>query len=349
MKNAFAGPYLEQKKKLVEFAKIQALGSANAPEDKTMITQTDVRGGPSQKTMIYDGTGAANDPDDNLNLNTSTDIRVNLENLSGQNKSKIARVRTETALTHTKTVLGNTSSLNRTPPRGFQHGPSFIEKAATFALRSIIVALVGAAGWWGYTNYLPKGINRQPTSPVGMAPTTAPESVAQQPIAAPPTSGIADPGSIELSTNAPEFAVTIYSQPEKARVFLNGKDTGENTPYRTTLKANTPVPIRLVLEEGYEEFKGTVTPTYEAYSFTGTLTRLRSAGYLFIRIVNGGANPELSINGAPVRIKRESEYYPIQAGVPIIVTAYNRTTGLRAETTVNVSENQKKNVELLLK
>ncbi|MNK97579.1 PEGA domain protein [compost metagenome] len=345
MKNAFAGPYLDQKKKLVEFAKIQALG-ATPVEDKTMITQTDVRGGPSQKTTIYEGTGAANDPDENLNLNTATDIRVNLENLGGQNKTKIARVRTETNITHTKTALGNTNSLNRTPPRGFHHGPSFIEKAATFALRSIIVALVGAGGWWGYTNYLPNGLNRKPTD-VGMAPRPVPTPPVADPIAAPPDAA-KDPGSAELSTTAPEFAVTIYSQPDKARVFIDGRDTEEVTPYRTTMKANTTVPVRLV-REGYEKFEGTVTPTYEAYSFTGNLTRLRSAGYLYIRIVNGGANPQLSIGGVPVPIKRESEYYPVQAGVPVTVKADNRTTGLSAETTVNISENQKKTVELLLK
>lgn len=348
MKNAFAGPYLDQKKKLVEFAKIQALG-ATPVEDKTMITQTDVRGGPSQKTMIYEGTGAANDPDDNLNLNTSTDIRVNLENLGDQNKTKIARVRTETNITHTKTALGNTGSLNRTPPRGFKHGPSFVEKAATFALRSIIVTLVGAGGWWGYTNYLPKGLNRQPTSPTGMAPVEVKDPVANQPVTAPPPKHEPSPGSAEMATEAPLFAVTIYSQPVKARVFIDGKDTGEVTPYRTSLKQNTPVPVTLVAEEGYERFDGTITPTYEAYSFTGSLTRLRSAGYLVIRIVNGGANPELSIGGAPVPIKRGSEYYTIQAGVPVTIKVGNRTTGLSAETTVNVSENQKKTVELLLK
>jgi serine/threonine-protein kinase len=351
MKNAFAGPYLDQKKKLVEFAKIQALG-ATPVEDKTMITQTDVRGGPSQKTTIYDGTGtgAASDSDENLNLSTSTDIRVNLENLGGQNKNKISRIRTETAITHTKTALGNTNSLNRTPPRGFRYRPSFIEKAATFALRSVIIALVGMAGWWGYTNYLPQGINRHPTDSGG---GLAPKPVQDPTVAEQPTPGVPpNPnmnGNVELTSKAQEYAVTIYSQPSKARVFIDGQDTGENTPYRTTMKAKVSVPITLVYEEGYEKFEGTVTPTYEAYSYTGTLTRLRSAGYLYIRIVNGGANPELSINGAPVRIKRESEYYAIQAGVPIKVTVQNRTTGLRAETTVNVSENQKKNVELLLK
>lgn len=346
MKNAFAAPYLDQKKKLVEFAKIQALG-ATPVEDKTMITQTDVRnGGPSQKTMIYEGTGAANDPDDNLNLDTSTDIRVSLENLGSKNQAKLNRVRTETNITHTKTALGNTGSLNRTPPRGFNHGPSFIEKAATFALRTIIVALIGAGGWWGYTNYLPNGLNRKPTD-VSMAPKPVDNPPVSEPIAAPPAP-VNDPGTGEFATKAPDYAVTIYSQPDKARVFIDGQDTGENTPYRTTLKANTAVSVRLV-REGYEPFTGTVTPTYEAYSFTGNLNRLRSAGYLYIRIVNGGANPELSIGGVPVQIKRESEYYPIQAGVPVTVKANNRTTGLNAETTVNVSENQKKTVELLLK
>jgi serine/threonine protein kinase len=357
MKNAFAGPYLDQKKKLVEFAKIQALG-ATPPEDKTMITQTDVRGGPSQKTVIYEGTGAASDPDDNLNLDTSTDIRVSLENLSGKNQAKLNRVRTETNITHTKTALGNTGSLNRTPPRGFNHRPSFVEKAATFALRAIIITLVGAGGWWGYNNYLPNALNRKPTTDLGMAPKTAPTAPENEPVAAPPNPVMDPNGSAEMATSSPDFAVTIYSAPSKARVFIaergaDGRvtyqDTGEYTPYRTSMKANTPVPIRLVYEEGYEKFEGTVTPTYDAYSFTGSLTRLRSAGYLYIRVVNGGANPELSIDGAPVRIKRESEYYPIQAGVPVKVTVQNRTTGLKAEVTVNVSENQKKNIELLLK
>ncbi|MFS4458250.1 protein kinase domain-containing protein [Bdellovibrio sp. HCB2-146] len=346
MKNAFAAVYLEQKRKLVEFAKIQALGQNNSTDDKTVVTQTDVRGGSTQKTMIYtppSASGEANDGEENLQLDTSTDIRVNLDSLKDPNRPKMSRIRTESVITHTqghtKTAPGNTRTPN--PMHRVAMGPSVLERVASFAMRSVILMLVGVGAWWAYENYMPtsQGPSRRPTSPnVGLAPTTAPTAPEQ----APPQD------TVDMAATAPSYAVTIYSQPDKARVYIDGQDTGENTPYRTTLKANTPASVRLVLE-GYEQFTGTVTPTYEAYTFTGSLSRLKSTGYLFIRIVNGGANPELRIGGTPVQIKRDSEYYPIQAGVPVTIQVVNKTTGLRAEATVNISANQKKNIELLLK
>jgi serine/threonine-protein kinase len=152
----------------------------------------------------------------------------------------------------------------------------------------------------------------------------------------------------EVASNSPEYTMTIHSYPDKARVVIDNVDTKEYTPYRKTVKANTPVSLRLV-REGYTDLVTTITPTYEAYSFTGKMEKLRMAASISINIVNGGANPELIIAGIPVTIKPSGATYTIQAGVAVKIQARNKTTGLSAESTITVPDNERKTVDLYLK
>ncbi len=153
---------------------------------------------------------------------------------------------------------------------------------------------------------------------------------------------------IDMVSTSPEYTVTLYSNPDRARVVIDGKDTGEFTPARKTVKANTPFSLRLV-KEGYTDLVTTITPTYEAYTFTGNLQRLPRVASIIINVINGGANPELRISGIPVSIKPSGTAYIIQAEVGIKIQARNKTTGLSAETTVTVPADQRKIVDLFLK
>lgn len=346
MKNAFSTIFLEQRRKLVEFAKIQG----PAVEDKTVITHTDTR--PVPRVAAQVSPQAEINSDEKLDLDTSTDIRVNLENLKPPPKPRVLNGQAATSVTQNTQSPGIGS--NTTSTRGGSFGgsgkpsrdsrSSFVEKMVGFAMKAVFVLFIGAGGWWAYSNkhFIAVNLPGKPPYP-GLPPKPVPPT--QNPPNDPdPESG----GTIEIGSKNPDYTVTIHSNPDRARVIIDGVDTGEFTPARKTVKANTPFNLRLA-KEGYNDLVTTITPTYEAYSFTGTMQRLSKVGSVVINLVNGGANPELRIAGVPVALKPSGSPYIIQAEVVVKIQARNKTLGLSGETTVKVPTDQKKILDLYLK
>ncbi|KYG62107.1 serine/threonine-protein kinase [Bdellovibrio bacteriovorus] len=348
MKNAFSAAFLEQRRKLVEFAKIQATN----PDDKTVVTQTDMR--TQARAIPQAAPPVADEGEEKLNIDTSTDIRVNLDNLktppkpampsAGQTNTNITQTRTSA----TGTYASGTGTMTRTPSAISQSGTrtsiprsassSSMEDMTGLVMKAVIGLVVVVGGWWVYNNFVAKKTPKAPA--VSGATTTAPNS--------PNTAANGGTQQLDMAATSPEYTVTIYSSPDRARVVIDGVDTGEFTPARKTVKANTPFSLRLV-KEGYTDLVTTITPTYEAYSFNGTLQRLPRVASVIINIVNGGANPELRIAGVPVNIKPTGDAYLIQAEVGVKIQALNKTTGLSAETTVTVPADQRKILDLYLK
>ncbi|KHD89244.1 MAG: membrane protein [Bdellovibrio sp. ArHS] len=344
MKNAFSAAFLEQRRKLVEFAKIQGTN----PDDKTVVTQTDMR----TQARALPQAPVPDESEEKLNIDTSTDIRVNLDNLKTPPKPAMpAAGQTNTNITQTRTsatgVYAGTGTMTRTPSGISQNGTrtsiprtassSSIEDMTGLVMKAVIGLVLIVGGWWVYNNLIAKKTPKAPavgaTAVAPGTPNTAQNSGTQQ---------------LDMAATSPEYTVTIYSSPDRARVVIDGVDTGEFTPARKTVKANTPFSLRLV-KEGYTDLVTTITPTYEAYSFNGTLQRLPRVASVIINIVNGGANPELRIAGVPVNIKPSGDAYLIQAEVGVKIQAVNKTTGLSAETTVTVPTDQRKIVDLYLK
>lgn len=338
IKNAFSAAFLEQRRKLVEYAKIQA---APAPsEDKTVVTQTDVRNQPPSLVKVNN----QSKEEGRLNIDTSTDIRVNLEGLKPPPTPNLnQRYNSNTNITHGQTAPGTRA---RTMPLPVATSDSTFENSTTLIMRGLLAFILIVGGWWGYNTFTAKKI---PTKN-----TTARNSAPQEPVknTTPPTQrNLADSTSanqIDMSANAPDYAVVFYSSPERARIIIDGVDTGEFTPARRKVKANTPFNLRLA-KEGYTDLVTTITPSYEPYTFNGTLQRLPRVGSLIINLVNAGARPELTIGGIPVSLKANGTPYLVQAEVAIAIRARNRTTGLSAETTVVVPADQKKIIDLYLK
>ncbi len=346
MKNAFSAVFLDQRRKLIEFSKIQA----NNAEEKTIVTQADMRA--PQRPLAYAPSTESDDGDEKLNIDTSTDIQVNLDNLKTPSKPAGPKtpIVTDTNITQTRTQATGTfasgpKTMTRTPsslggrtPVSTPEG-SITEEITGLAMKAVIGLLLIVGGWWVYNNFFAQKSPGQVPTIVGLTPKTAEPQSSTTPSPLQQT---------DLATSSPEYTVTIYSSPGGARVVIDGVDTGEFTPMRKTVKANTPYNLRLV-KEGYIDLVTTITPTYEAYSFTGTLQRLPRVGSLIINIVNGGANPELRIAGVPVSIKPSGSAYLIQAEVGVKIQARNKTTGLSAETTVTVPADQKKIIDLYLR
>lgn len=340
MKNAFSAAFLDQRRKLVEFAKIQA---TPASEDKTVVTQSDAR------IVRAPHPAPANDPNiDRLNIDTSTDIRVNLEGLKTPPRPSIGNsISINTNITKTRgstnpSIPGHSGSIGtRSMPPHATTTSSALESTTAFVMRAVIALIIVAGGWWAYNNVITKKVGGRKAT-AGASPMESAQNPGRAVAAGTETQ------QTDLSANAPDYVLTIYSSPERARIIINGVDTGEFTPARRTVKANTPFNLRLA-KEGYTDLVTTITPTYEPYSFTGTLQKLPRVASLIINIVNGGANPELTIAGVPVTIKPPGSTYSIQAEVGVQVQARNKTTGLSAQATVTVPTDQKKIVDLYLK
>lgn len=342
MKNAFSTAFLDQRRKLVEFAKIQA----TPPEEKTVITQTHSNVARPAMPAPEPVKGA---DDEVLNLDTSTDMRVNLDSLKAPPKPSSYNSGYTNANTHTHshtstagTLSGQTTNIGIRPyASGKRKLSNQGDRTTAFAMRALIVVLVATGGWWAYNNAGSQSSgSKNSTTGIVKVETVKPT-----------TRSVAtgdEPQQTDLSAKAPNYVITLYSTPDKARILINGVDTGEYTPSRKTVKANTPFNLRLV-KEGYTDLVTTITPTYEPYSFTGTLQKLPRVASLFINIVNGGANPQLSISGVPVTIKPSGSPYIIQAEVGIQIQARNKTTGLSAETIVTVPADQRKILDLYLK
>lgn len=339
MKNAFSAAFLEQRRKLVEYAKIQATPSAS--EDKTIVTQTDVRNAapslPKRDSSL--------DSDDRLDIDTSTDIRVNLDGLKPPptpNLNHKTNVTISTNVTHGRTSAGG--GQRTMPPR--MTASSSSDYSTALVLRGILAFILIAGGWWSYSNLFakktpPKNSTTKISVPAGPNKKTN----------SPTERSLADSSrteQVDMSANAPDYAIVFHSSPDRARIIINGVDTGEFTPARRKVKANTPFNLRLA-KEGYTDLVTTITPTYEPYSFNGTLQRLPRVGSVLINLVNAGANPELTIGGVPVNVKPSGTPYLIQAEVGVKIQARNRTTGLSAETTVFVPADQRKIIDLYLK
>ncbi|KYG66028.1 hypothetical protein AZI86_02880 [Bdellovibrio bacteriovorus] len=331
MKNAFSSVFLDQRRKLVEYSKVQG----SPAEDKTVVTQTDVRPPQPPRRAKVDP-----DAEDKLDIDTSTDIRVSLDPLKPPPRPQ-GGTQTNISVTQTRTSVG---TMTRTPSSGTIRGPMPssrsglpVEEITGWVMKAVLLLALVVGGSWAYQNlFASKKPKMTASTDPGRATTSEP--VAEEvPI-----------NTMETASNAPEYTMTIHSVPDKARVVLDNVDTKEYTPFRKTVKANTPVTVRLV-REGYTDLVTTVTPVYEAYSFSGKLERLRMMASLSINIVNGGANPELVISGIPVDIKPSGATYTIQAGVPIKIQARNKTTGLSAEATVTVPENERRTLDLFLK
>lgn len=341
MKNAFSAAFLDQRRKLVEFSKIQAV----KPDDQTVVTETDIRGS-------Y-GSSSENDyADVKLNLDVATDVRINLADLKAPAKSEAnttgrVPVGTGTFSQHNQnnSRIGIPAATSPGTVRPSTRPPSQARDTTEFAIRAILVVIVAVGAWWSYQNFI---VKKAPAK-VALSAGIPPESVsAAEPVPTATPASLEDNHQTELSTTAPEYTVQIRSNPDRARVVINGVDTGEYTPLRKTLKANVPAQIRLV-KEGYSDFITTYTPTTDVGSVDGNLRRLVRVGILYIKIINGGANPELRISGVPVNIKDESEAYYIQAEVGVKIQAFNKLTGLSAEKTVTIHADQRDTVELYLK
>jgi hypothetical protein len=142
-------------------------------------------------------------------------------------------------------------------------------------------------------------------------------------------------------------AVMIESVPNGARIFIDGKDSGMITPARTNIEANREFTLGL-RKEGYHFYERKETATRNGLTVSATMQAATDIGYLTIEIINGGSDPVILLNNQRLTEKPPIRMLAVPADKPLKIEAYNVFTKLRAVQTVQVGNNQRRQVNLIL-
>lgn len=260
----------------------------------------------------------------NAPIHTHTNIeRTNIRNASITKK----RSSSETTKSRSKQRLSNSQSA----------GPNYFIRIALALILVIGGVFVWKKGLPFKAEQLQLAQNLKPTLPINNS-GTAKDPLEQKP---------ADMGVVEQASNAPQYVVTINSNPSGAKIFIDGEDTGEITPHIRSMTKNQKITLSLK-KDNFLPYDREISITQDAFIIDATLQPATKMAYVSIRIRNGGENPVIEVNGRKLSEKLPIERYPIPSGIPIVVKATNPFTGTYAEQTITVGAEQKKTIDLVL-
>ena len=350
VKNAFAEVYSDSKRKLVEYAKV------SVAEDKTNVTQTlTYTSSPSQSdhsSSEYSSTGLPPLPgneNEKLNIETDDPVKVDLSNLAGEGGDRTrVRASSSSGATRSRTGLGGTRTQI---PINTRSGTKLrkVSSAAEWIVPGVLVVAVIAGTYFVVKNpTVVQGLwARVSSAKTAAKPAATPQPAAQTPTPTPTPNPDPPPsGSEELAATG-LVTVTIMSEPMGAEIIVKGKRLNMRTPAQIQLPANENLTLRLE-KMGYLANEREVRATHDGETFMATLLAGRM-GAINLSLINGGAQPEIEINGTRIAEKLPLRNYRIPAGVPVVIKVQNSFLGLKAEKTVVVRENESKSLELILK
>ncbi len=349
MKSAFSVMFMENRKKLVDFAKVKGDETESHTMTSTM-TETE--------ELSYGGEAPLSSPDDNLKLDLgeTSSAPVDLSDLNkrtptkqpaflGANNDRMGRtqsgVRTNTVVTGRRNVSKSKRSMG----------------SAVMWVFSLII--LGGGGWYAWENraqlvpeMLPKAghSNKAPKvevvqeEPLPVAKPEVPESVAVNTTPAPDTHGVSESAS---TLPKESYTVFIQSQPSGARIWIDGQDTGMITPAQQRMDSGREFTLALK-KDGYQPNERKTKVSDNGMVIKTSLLPMPKMGYINLDLVNGGHNPVVFINGVRIEDKLPLKNYAVIAGTPVKIQAHNPFTGLSAEQTVKVGSNEKIQVNLLL-
>lgn len=137
----------------------------------------------------------------------------------------------------------------------------------------------------------------------------------------------------------------ITSSPPGASIFINGKETGFNTPGRIQVKPNTQFTLSLK-RDGYFPYTQRLVAAQDGQQFQATLLKA-SFGFVSVKVVPSQAI--LYINGQKLNEQPPLENYAIPANERIHIRAISPSTGATAEQVITVKQDTHRNVSLFLK
>lgn len=329
IKQAFSEHYSEQKRKLVEFAKIQAQKQESVKRsiqnDPTTIEKIEE---PNEEEIPH--------ALQNINLGPAPTMDASILRQSpGISNSSILMK------SQTRSTISSNTKLSQFPNTAtqtkFQSKKSQKSNVSNFILQTLMLVCLGLAGWLGYKQFI---LNKKSMEKSEMASQNSLPPV--KPIVINSNSNTPK----EVSSN--EVQVMIDSSPSGAKIILNGEDKIIFTPQTLALTADKEYNIKMI-KEGFITYETFWTPIKSGDSLRGTLQPFPKSAYISISIMSGGgANPIVEVNGQRLSEKPPISKYTIPADVPVIVKATNPYTGATDSKTIKVSPFLKENVELML-
>lgn len=321
-KQAFSENYSEQRNKLIQYSKVQAVHS----EEKIKVRKTS-----NEETLIeqnnHDHEEALVAPAGILNQTATQNSEILKQSITNINNSKYG---TKSVIS-SRPINGNSGSfttrtnIQRLPPSKNENSK---------ILQFLILVVVGLSGWLGYKEIYLKKMGKLE---LGSQQKTEPSL--------PPVKPVVTTKSVEVTDIT---KVMINSNPSNAQIYIDDKSTDQVTPYLLSLTTDKEVKIKLI-KEGYITYEAYWTPLTQGNSFNGTLQPYPKVAYVSIDILSGGgANPKLEINGQILSEKPPISRYTIPADIPVKIKATNPYTGATATKVITVNPFLKEHVELML-
>ncbi len=376
MKSAFSQMFVENRKKLIEYAKVQLV----APEEPQRGTEkqigthtntstetgyTPVGFNPSTpaSSKIPSLTSSAanhtietdnNEDNDDVQLDISpTQSRISLDELKldgPKRKSSIVTAASLPAVSGVRTptpqsgmASGVTSATSPSISKSAMTGSyqtRVAKRKTSFAPAFLVFAIVGFSFYLWKNNFFHVSL---PTIPNA---TNVAQNENQDVIKSPTPNIKPTPTTkLEIASTAP-IHVVVESTPSSAIIRVNGKQEGI-TPGTITVDANKEFKIEII-KDGFIPYSKVEKFQKDGESIRASLQINPTVGYIFIDVKNGGSNPIIKVNNIQLSEKVPVKSYAVPAGIPVKVEAFNPFTQLYAEETVTIGQNQKKSLNLIL-
>ncbi|MFN7729995.1 MAG: protein kinase domain-containing protein [Bdellovibrio sp.] len=335
MKSLYHKMYLENRRKLADYAKISHTPPAQTSEDRTVVTATVTETSSSEPPAMGYGSPNQVEPEQRLNIDvqSSGSNRVDLSSLKSGDKAKPRQFRQGTM---TGTIPGTQTGIRN--PNGTQSRIYVPQKQPSnnntlIAGLALVIALGGGYFYW---------------KKMGNAPQVDPNQISQE-------GALNNRTAQQKPTPAGQYEaaskqivpLNIQSNPQGAVVYVNGKNVGI-TPYIGHIESQKE--FRLTLrKEGYLTYDRVGEQAgSDLYRLEATLQPEPPMGFVSIEVVGGGSEPVVTVNGLRLQDKSQLGRYPVPAGVPVKIRAINPFAQAAAEQTVTVGQSQKKAVRLIL-
>ncbi len=331
MKSAFAAMFLENRKKLIEFAKIKT-----ADIDQTSITNTQTQ---------TDASEPEEGPSLKLNIEAES-APVILSELRKTGPAQSPRFYND--------EMSRASRPHLTASR-----PQMAKKKEplTPLVSTLTVVLILASGYFGLgalgvrLPFLPSPQDTSSNQTGRSDPQLDQQDKAQAPateINGPSVAQRTAPiRQQDMASQRALYPLIIQSVPSGARISIDGQDTGMITPAQRSMEAGREFTLAL-RKDGYQYYERKEVAGESGKVIKASLLPMPKMGYINLDLINGGSNPKVFINDLQIDEKMPLRNYAVIAGAPVKIQAHNPFTGLSAARTVTVGPNQRIQVNLIL-
>lgn len=320
MKSSFSQMFLDNRKKLVEYSKIQA-ETDDSSESTATATLTGGKEG-EVAGLLNENSGMQKVDRDKLDLDLKNDLKVNLSELKAETSKEKSKSKIPIANANTGT-RNNTKTGNASINKGYRRPvpKTHSNASSAFFIYLVVFVCLGGGGLILYRKVILPQI-----ADVGHEETST-------------------NGTTELSSIA-NFAMTIESIPSGARVLVDGRDLGA-TPLRIQMAPQKEFQLTLK-KDGFLIYDSRQKAYQNGQSLRATLQPAPQVGYVSVDSPNFTADSIVYVNGQRLSERPPLRNYAVPANIPIKIEVVSPYTRSRAEKTISVGVNQRVDLRLVL-